>query len=212
MDEKLTDRQKDILDFICQYKDENGYPPTLREIGKNFDISSTFGVKRHLDVLEKKGYIAILAKQSRGIAILKPELLKNSFNAFDTSSRVPIVGQVAAGSPVLAEENIAGSISIDSSYLKRPENSFALKVKGDSMINAGVFEGDLVIVSPVQEVKNGEMIVAMINGEVTVKNFEKKNKIIQLNPENEKYQPIIVTEEDEFSVVGKVVGVFRWIN
>ena len=212
MDEKLTDRQKDILDFICQYKDENGYPPTLREIGKNFDIASTFGVKRHLDVLEKKGYIAVLAKQSRGIAILKPELLKNSFNSFDNLNRVPIVGQVAAGSPVLAVENIEGSIAIDSSYLKRPESSFALRVKGDSMINAGVFEGDLVIVSPVLEVKNGEMIVAMINGEVTVKNFEKKNKIIQLNPENEKYQPIIVTEQDEFSVVGKVVGVFRWIN
>jgi len=212
MDEKLTDRQKDILDFICQHKDENGYPPTLREIGKHFDISSTFGVKRHLDVLEKKGYIAVLAKQSRGIAILKPELLKNSFNLFDNTNRVPIVGQVAAGSPVLAEENIEGSIAIDSSYLKRPESSFALKVKGDSMINAGIFEGDLVIVSPVQEVKNGEIIVAMINGEVTVKNFEKKNKIIQLNPENEKYQPIIVTEQDEFSVVGKVVGVFRWIN
>ena len=212
MDEKLTDRQKDILDFICQYKDENGYPPTLREIGKNFDIASTFGVKRHLDVLEKKGYIAILAKQSRGIAILKPELLKNSFTSYDNTNRVPIVGQVAAGSPVLAVESIEGSIAIDSSYLKRPESSFALKVKGDSMINAGVFEGDLVIVSPVLEVKNGEMIVAMINGEVTVKNFEKKDKIIQLNPENEKYQPIIVTEQDEFSVVGKVVGVFRWIN
>jgi repressor LexA len=212
MDEKLTDRQKDILDFICQYKDENGYPPTLREIGKNFDIVSTFGVKRHLDVLEKKGFIAVLAKQSRGIAILKPELLKNSFTSYDNTNRVPIVGQVAAGSPVLAVENIEGSIAIDSSYLKRPESSFALRVKGDSMINAGVFEGDLVIVSPVLEVKNGEMIVAMINGEVTVKNFEKKDKIIQLNPENEKYQPIIVTEQDEFSVVGKVVGVFRWIN
>jgi len=212
MDEKLTDRQKEILDFICQYKDENGYPPTIREIGKNFDMASTFGVKRHLEVLEKKGYIAILAKQSRGIAILKPELLKNSYNSFDNLSRVPIVGQVAAGSPVLAEENLAGTIGIDSAYLKKPESSFALKVKGDSMINAGVFEGDLVIVSPVQEVKNGEMIVAMINGEVTVKNFEKKNKTIQLNPENEKYQPIIVTEQDEFSVVGKVVGVFRWIN
>ena len=212
MDDKLTDRQKEILDFICQYKDENGYPPTLREIGKHFDISSTFGVKRHLDALEKKGFIAIINNMSRGISILKPELLKNSLNYSGYINNIPIVGQVAAGTPVLAEENIEGSISIDPSYMKRSENAFALKVKGDSMVNAGILEGDLVIVSPVQEVKNGETIVAMINGEVTVKNFEKKTNLVQLNPQNEKYQPIFVTDEDEFSVIGKVVGVFRMIN
>ena len=212
MDDKLTERQKDILDFICQYKDEFGYPPTLREIGKHFGISSTFGVKRHLDALEKKGFIAILNNMSRGISILKPELLKNSLNYSGYINNIPIVGQVAAGTPVLAEENIEGSIAIEPSYMKRSENAFALKVKGDSMINAGILEGDLVIVSPVQEVKNGETIVAMINGEVTVKNFEKKTNLIQLNPQNDKYQPIIVTGEDEFSVIGKVVGVFRMIN
>jgi repressor LexA len=212
MDDKLTDRQKEILDFICQYKDQYGYPPTLREIGKHFGISSTFGVKRHLDALEKKGFISILNNMSRGISILKPELLKNSLNYSGYINNIPIVGQVAAGTPVLAEENIEGSIAIDPTYMRGSENAFALKVKGDSMINAGILEGDLVIVSPVQEVKNGETIVAMINGEVTVKNFEKKRNLIQLNPENDKYQPIIVTGEDEFSVIGKVVGVFRMIN
>jgi repressor LexA len=169
-------------------------------------------VKRHLDALEKKGYVAILTNMSRGITILKPELLKNTSTLSGYFNNVPIVGQVAAGTPVLAEENIQGSISIDPSYMRRSENAFALKVKGDSMINAGILEGDLVIVSPVQEVKNGETVVAMINGEVTVKNFEKKRNIIQLNPENDKYQPIIVTVKDEFSVIGKVVGVFRLIN
>jgi repressor LexA len=212
MEEKLTDRQKDILDFICQFRDNVGYPPTLREIGKQFGISSTFGVKRHLDALVKKGYVTVLNNMSRGISVLKPETLKNNLNLSQYFYNVPIVGQVAAGTPVLAVENIEGNIAIDPSFMKRPENSFALKVKGDSMINAGIFEGDMVIVSPVQEVKNGETIVAMINGEVTVKNFEKKKSTIQLNPQNEKYQPIIVTAEDEFSVVGKVVGVFRWIN
>jgi repressor LexA len=212
MEDKLTERQKDILDFICQFKDENGYPPTLREIGKHFGISSTFGVKRHLDALEKKGYVAILNNMSRGITILKPELLKSSSTLSGYFNNVPIVGQVAAGTPVLAEENIEGSIAIDPSYMKRSDNAFALKVKGDSMINAGILEGDLVIVSPVQEVKNGETVVAMINGEVTVKNFEKKRNIIQLNPENDKYQPIIVTRKDEFAVIGRVVGVFRLIN
>jgi repressor LexA len=212
MDDKLTDRQKDILDFICQYRDNVGYPPTLREIGKHFGISSTFGVKRHLDALEKKGYLAILNNMSRGISVLKPEFQKNSINLSQFFYKVPIVGQVAAGTPVLSEENIEGSLAIDPSFMNKSENAFALKVKGDSMINAGIFEGDMVIVSPVQEVKNGETIVAMINGEVTVKNFEKKKNIIQLNPENEKYRPIIVTAEDEVSVVGKVVGVFRWIN
>jgi repressor LexA len=212
MEDKLTERQKDILDFICQYKDENGYPPTLREIGKHFDISSTFGVKRHLDALEKKGFISILDNMSRGITILKPELLKNSMNYSGYVNKVPIVGQVAAGTPVLAEENLVGSIVIDPAYMKKSENAFALKVKGDSMINAGILEGDLVIVSQVSEVKNGETIVAMINGEVTVKNFEKKKDIVQLNPENDKFQPIVVTAKDEFSVIGKVVGVFRLIN
>jgi repressor LexA len=212
MEDKLTDRQKDILDFICQFKDQNGYPPTLREIGKQFDISSTFGVKRHLDALEKKGFIAILTNMSRSITILKPELLKNSMSYSGYVNNVPIIGQVAAGTPVLAEENIAGSIAIDPAYMKRSENAFALKVKGDSMINAGILEGDLVIVSPVQEVKNGETVVAMINGEVTVKNFEKKKDTVQLNPENDKFQPIVVTAKDDFSVIGKVVGVFRLIN
>jgi repressor LexA len=212
MEEKLTDRQKEILDFICQFRDNNGYPPTLREIGKHFGISSTFGVKRHLDALEKKGYLAILENMSRGISVLKPELLKTSINMSSYFNRVPIVGHVAAGTPVLAEENLEGNLTIDPSFMKKTDNAFALKVKGDSMINAGIFEGDMVIVSPVQDVKNGETVVAMINGEVTVKNFERKNNIIQLNPENVKYKPIIVKSEDEFSLIGKVVGVFRWIN
>lgn len=215
MKSKLTDRQREILTFICQFREECGYPPTLREIGKKFGISSTFGVKRHLDALVKKGYLNIEGNLSRGISILNDltdsiNITKNEIeNLF---RKIPIVGRVAAGSPILAVENIEGSIVVDSSFMKRTEDCFALKVKGDSMINAGIFEGDIVIVSPNNDALNGETIVAMIDGEVTVKKFEKKNNKIRLLPENKNYKPIQVENTNEFAIIGKVVGVVRWMN
>jgi repressor LexA len=130
----------------------------------------------------------------------------NEFN------KIPIVGRVAAGSPILAIENIEGSVVIDPTLMKKTENSFALRVKGDSMINAGIFENDLVIVTPRKEALNGEIVVAMLEDEVTVKTFENKNKKIRLIPANEKYQPIDISDNKEFAIVGKVVGVVRWLN
>jgi repressor LexA len=215
MKKLLTDRQQEILSFLQQFLQENGYPPTLREIGKHFNISSTFGVKRHLEALEKKGYLNILSNASRGISITRDEFSNtNSAEIFqlDSIRKIPIVGRVAAGSPILAEENIEGAITIDSNFIRKSENSFALKVKGDSMIDAGIFEGDLVIISPQSTANNGDIIVARIDDEVTVKIYENKNQQIKLIPQNKNYLPIIIENKNDFSIVGKVTGVIRWLN
>ena len=216
MKTQLTERQEEILIFIKQFREESGYPPTLREIGKKFGISSTFGVKRHLDALVKKGYLNIESNASRGISFLKAddEIVKSSAlnEKNEIFAKIPIVGRVAAGTPITAIENIEGSIIIDPAFIKKAEDSFALRVKGDSMIDSGIFDGDLVIVIPNKSVMNGEIVVAMLDDEVTVKTFENKNNQIRLIPSNNNYQPIEITTGREFSIVGKVAGVVRWLN
>lgn len=214
MKKQLTERQEEILNFIQQYQQECGYPPTLREIGKKFDISSTFGVKKHLDALTKKGYLNIQSNASRGISINKDESVNSlSIDVLEIENyKIPIVGRVAAGFPILAEENIEGSVLMDPVFLKKSSDNFALKVKGDSMIDAGIFEGDIVIVSPKQVVNNGDIVVAQISDEVTVKIYEFKNQVITLIPQNKSYPPIVVENKEDFSIVGKVTGVLRLIN
>jgi repressor LexA len=211
----LTDRQKEILDFIEQFRNENGYPPTLREIGKKFEISSTFGVKRHLDALVKKGYITVESNASRGISFLRNEFGDHFIRKIDLENvftKIPIVGRVAAGTPILAIENIEGSLVIDPSFLKKSEEHFALKVRGDSMIDAGIFDGDFVIVSSRKEAHNGEIIVAMVGDEVTVKTYENKSSKVRLIPQNKNYLPIEINKTSDFSILGKVSGVIRLLN
>jgi len=215
MKNTLTDRQKDILSFIEQFRNENGYPPTLREIGKKFEISSTFGVKRHLDALVKKGYIAVESNASRGISYLRHEFdnaVEKVISAENIFTKIPIVGRVAAGTPILAIENIEGSLVIDPSFLKKSGEHFALKVRGDSMIEAGIFDGDFVVVSSRKEALNGEIIVAMVGDEVTVKSYENKSNKISLIPQNKNYSPIHIDGKSNFSILGKVSGVIRLLN
>ena len=215
MKNTLTDRQKDILSFIEQFRNENGYPPTLREIGKKFEISSTFGVKRHLDALVKKGYIAVESNASRGISYLRHEFdnaVEKVISAENIFTKIPIVGRVAAGTPILAIENIEGSLVIDPSFLKKSGEHFALKVRGDSMIEAGIFDGDFVVVSSRKEALNGEIIVAMVGDEVTVKSYENKSNKISLIPQNKNYSPIHIDDKSNFSILGKVSGVIRLLN
>ena len=215
MKNTLTDRQSDILSFIEQFRTENGYPPTLREIGKKFDISSTFGVKRHLEALVKKGYIAVESNASRGISYLRHEFENTAEKVIASQNiftKIPIVGRVAAGTPILAIENIEGSLVIDPSFLKKSGEHFALKVRGDSMIEAGIFDGDFVIVSSRKDALNGEIIVAMVGDEVTVKTYERKSNRISLVPQNKNYSPIQIDEKSEFSILGKVSGVIRLLN
>ncbi len=211
MKEELTDRQKEILDFIQQYTFVNGFPPTYREIGKHFNISSTFGVKRHIYALVKKGHLTNESKTSRTLSIID-EGLNKSRQVLDNIVGLPIVGRVAAGYPLLAEENIEGNMMIDSSLLSSKIGCFGLKVRGDSMINAGILENDLVIVSPQKEAINGDIVVALLHDEATMKKFEIRENKIYLVPENEKYKPIEVDNVEEFSIIGKVIGVFRTYN
>jgi len=214
MKNKLTDRQKEVLEYIQRFISENGFPPTLREIASNFGLASTFGVKRHLDALKRKGYLKIESFASRAISLNKISDQFQSENFLSNSKiiSVPVVGRVAAGSPILAEENLEGTIALDSNLFKNNKNGFALKVTGDSMINAGIFDGDLVIVNPDEKVSQYDIVVARVDDEITVKNYEKKNNKIFLIPQNEKYEPIIVTDRNNFSLVGKVVGVLRLFN
>jgi len=215
MKNKLTDRQEEILTFIKQFTMESGYPPTLREIGKNFQISSTFGVKRHLEALVKKGFINIESNASRGISMIRKnsdDFVEGNWSDESAFVKIPVLGRVAAGLPINAVENHEGSLVVDPSFLKKSENAFALRVKGDSMINAGINDRDLVIVSPNEQAKNGDIIVALINDEATVKKFEIINNKIRLIAENNAYQPIEVKSQDDFKVVGKVKGVVRWLN
>lgn len=215
MKKQLTERQEQILFFIHEYRDKNGFPPTLREIGKKFNIASTFGVKRHLEALEKKGYLKVEANASRAISLIPDEEFESP--AIDNinlslSRQIPLVGRVAAGSPIMAIENVEGHITIDPTLLRKNDNGFALKVMGDSMINAGIFDDDVVIVASDKEVRNYDVIVAMLDGEVTVKRFEKRNNKVQLIPENDNYSPIPVENKNEFKIIGKVVGVIRWLK
>jgi repressor LexA len=215
MKNKLTDRQNEILLFIQQFTQESGFPPTLREIGKHFQISSTFGVKRHLEALVKKGYINIESNASRGISLVRKtneDFSDRYLNDESVFIKIPVIGRVAAGLPITAIENLEGSLVVDPTFLKRAEDAFALRVKGDSMINAGINDGDLVIVSPGEQSRNGDIVVAMLNDEATVKRFELSDKKITLIAENDAYLPIEIKNEDDFRLIGKVKGVVRWLN
>lgn len=215
MKKKLTDRQEDILIFIQQFTQENGYPPTLREIGKHFQISSTFGVKRHLEALVKKGHINIESNASRGISMIRKsqdDLQERYLDDERVFLKIPVIGRVAAGLPITAIENLEGSLVVDPAFLKRAQDAFALRVKGDSMINIGIIDGDLVIVSPNEQARNGDIVVAMLNDEATVKRFEFIDKKIKLIAENNAYLPIEIKREDDFKLIGKVKGVVRWLN
>ena len=196
----LTDRQKAIYDFLLKTIREKGFAPSIPEIGQKFKIASTNGVSDHLKALEKKGYIHRVGKRAIEVAnaLGKP--------ALSMTVEVPVVGRVAAGKPFLSEENIEGMITIpdDIGSGKR----FALEVKGDSMIGAGIMEGDRVIVKQQGSAENGEIVCALIEGEATLKRFFKKDGVVTLRAENEKYPPITVTE-GEFRIAGKVVGLLR---
>ncbi len=202
---ELTDRQLEILEFIQEYVDNYSYPPTYREICKNFNISSTNGVKRHVDALQKKGYLDMCKNASRTISI------KQTTNEVPNNViEIPIVGRVAAGYPVLSEENIDSMITVDTTFIRANSNCFALRVKGESMIKAGIMEGDYVIVNQQSSVNNGEIVVATVNDEATLKRYVKNAMGVHLIPENDNFLPININFSDKFSIIGKVIGVVRW--
>ncbi len=199
----LTRRQSKILDFIIQMIEENGYPPTLREIGEEFSISSTRGVRDHLAALARKGYLKRNPLISRGIEVL--QYTEKKIPPRDLFTR-PLLGEIAAGKPVLAVENIEGTITLDK-FLVRGQNSFALKVKGESMKDAGILEGDYVIVKQQPTADNRDIVVALLDEEATVKRFYREKKRVRLESANPHYPPIF--PEKDFKILGKVIGVFR---
>jgi len=210
MKAELTERQKEIYNFIKEYIEVNSYPPTYREIGNHFNIASTFGVKRHIDALVKKGFMNIGENSNRTISLT--ENFDETKNNPADIINIPIVGHIAAGVPLLAEENIEGTFTLHSGLINGKADCFALKVKGDSMINAGIFDGDVVIITPQNDADNGDIVVAMIENEATLKRFKKLKDRIELIPENENYSPIIVNNTENFSILGKALGIFRWYN
>ena len=196
----LTPRQKAIYDFLLKTIREKGFAPSIQEIGRQFKIASTNGVSDHLKALEKKGYIRRVGKRAI-------EVTNALGKAAITATRdVPILGKVAAGKPLFSEENVEGYVAIPDDM--GSGKTFALQVKGDSMIGAGILDGDRVIVKQQGAAENGEIVCAVIDGEATLKRFFQKDGIVTLRAENEKYPPITVSE-GEFRIVGRIVGLLR---
>lgn len=201
MVEELTFRQKEILNFISQAIQDKGYPPTLREIGKKFKIASTNGVHTILENLEKKGYIKRQPLLSRGI-----ELVQNIRANF---TLIPVLGRIAAGLPILAVENIETHLAVDKTFLPSGE-IFSLKVVGESMKDAGILDGDYVLARRQETAEKGDIVVAVIGEEATVKTYVPLKNMIRLEPANPDFEPIIVGRKTPgFFIAGKVMGLMR---
>ncbi|NEU29277.1 transcriptional repressor LexA [bacterium LRH843] len=207
---KLSKRQVDILDFIKGEVKKKGYPPSVREIGEAVGLASSSTVHGHLSRLEKKGYIRRDPTKPRAIEILNLERETDSSPLSEKKTTyVPIIGKVTAGLPITAIENVEDYLPIPE-HLASNEKSYALVIQGESMIEAGIFDGDMVIVRQQQTANNGEIIVAMTeDNEATVKRFFREKDYIRLQPENSTMDPILLRE---CTILGKVVGVFRTIH
>ncbi len=201
---KISQKQLEILEYIKSEILRVGYPPAVREICEAVNLKSTSSVHSHLETLEKNGYIRRDPTKPRAI-----EIMDDEFNLTRREmSNVPIVGQVAAGEPILAEQNIVDYFPIPVEFMPNNE-AFLLKVRGESMINAGILDGDFVLVEKRPTASNGEMVVALVDDSATVKTFYKENGYYRLQPENDDMDPIIV---DNCEIVGKVFGVFRFMH
>jgi repressor LexA len=196
----LTKRQKEIYDFIGKYAAKTGYPPTVREIGKAVGLHSSSTVHAHLANLEKIGLLRRDPTKPRAIEVLVDKAKKAMQPA-----GLPLVGQVAAGEPILAEENIEDYLEVPD-VIGGETGDYILRVKGDSMIGAGILEGDFVVVRPTEVAENGEIVVALLDDEATVKSFYREKDKVRLEPANKAYKPI---RTNEAQLLGRVVGVFR---
>jgi repressor LexA len=217
----LTERQLEVYNFIKDKVIAQKLPPTVREIGLEFGISSTNGVRAILAALIKKGYLNRSPKLSRGLELTddvsslknQPELaIATKEPSQSQLLEIPILGNVAAGTPIMAVQNLQGTVMVDRDFLMGQKDVFALRVKGDSMIEAGIFDGDLVFARQQIVAERGQMVVAQVNDEATVKYFYPENGRVRLEPANKHYRPIFVEATKEFSIAGRVIGVMRQIN
>ena len=203
VDLNLTKRQQEIFEFVKSYAGDHGYPPTVRDIGKAIGLTSSSTVHAHLANLEKLGVLRRDPTKPRAI-----EVLVDKAKAAVAPDGLPVVGQVAAGQPVLAEENIEEYVPVPE-IAGGDEGEFVLKVKGDSMVNAGIFEGDYVVVKRQETAADGEIVVALVGEEATVKRFFREAEHVRLQPENDSLAPIL---SREVKVLGRVVGVCRRVS
>ena len=203
----LTERQQTVLEAIRRWIRQRGYPPTIRELGKQLGIKSLRGVTTHLDAIAKKGF---LKREPRARSISLPDIME----PLERALRVPVVGRIRAGEPVLAQEHLEGHVVIDGSWVRQRASAqhFALKVRGDSMVNAGILDGDHVIVRQQSTAQNGEIVVALLGDEATVKRFFKEGERIRLQPEHPTMAPITATKREGLAILGKVVAVFRHVD
>ena len=202
MSKGLTKRQEMILQFVLDYIDREGYPPSIREIGAHFQIGSLRGVTVHLDALEKKGYIA-RSNTPRSIKVTHPQ--------YQSSNRVvmlPLVGSIAAGVPIQAQEQVEDLIPVPSEMVNRIEGAFLLRVKGDSMSGEGIMPRDLVMVKPQRTANQGDLVAVLLGDEATVKRINYSKEGVKLMPSNPNYSPIPVEQEDA-QIIGKIVGLLR---
>ncbi|NWF93728.1 MAG: repressor LexA [Syntrophaceae bacterium] len=204
MEEELTSTQKNVLNFLNRFLKDKGFPPTLREIASHFGLKGPRAPQKTLHILEKKGYIRRVPGGSRAIEILSPPPIQRT-RVFS----VPIVGRVKAGEPILAIENIEGHIQIDRTFVSS-EDVFLLRIQGDSMIEAHIQDGDFALVKPQSSAENGEIVVALIEDEATIKRIFQKRDLVRLEPANSNMEPIVVRKgEKKVTIVGKVIGIFR---
>lgn len=199
---ELTERQAKVLKFITDYQERAGYPPSLREIADHIGTKWSHGVERHLQALTKKGYIEREAAKSRGIRLTRS----------NTGIPIPVIGRITAGKPILAVENIGESLVVDPSFVRGGEVNFLLMVEGSSMKDAGILDGDLVLVRQQSTAENGEIVAALLDNETaTVKRFRKEGDRIVLEPENADFEPI-VSDSDSVKIIGKVMAVLRLLD
>ena len=202
---KISTKQREILEYIKSEILSRGYPPAVREICEAVNLKSTSSVHSHLETLEKNGFIRRDPTKPRAI-----EICDENFQMVRTEmASLPVIGTVAAGTPILAEENIDSYFPVPADIVPNGEPSFVLKVKGDSMINVGIFNGDQIFVQQCNTARNGDTVVALIDDSATVKTFYKEDGRIRLQPENDTMEPIYV---DNCEVLGKVFGVFRFFH
>ena len=200
----LTTRQQEVLDLLKRHLETTGMPPTRAEISRELGFKSPNAAEEHLKALAKKGVIEIVSGASRGIRLLLED------NHAEEEPGLPLIGRVAAGEPILAEQHIEGTYHVDPAMFK-PQADFLLKVYGQSMKDIGILDGDLLAVHSTKDVRNGQIVVARIEDEVTVKRLEKKGSIIYLHAENEEFDPIVVNleEQENFEIEGIAVGIIR---
>ncbi|MDP4221269.1 MAG: transcriptional repressor LexA [Bacteroidota bacterium] len=208
MREALPPQQSKVLDFIEEFIDVSGYPPSIAEIAEFLGVASTFGVRKHLDALIKKGFLIKGGPGlSRSIMVARPSMNSGGIRR---SSSVPIVGRVTAGASILAVEHIEGWLAFKP--IKDPQKMFALRVQGESMKDKGIMDGDYVICRQQDDAINGEIIVALLDDSATVKTFRQRGDRYELEPANDAFKPIPITEESGFRVLGKVTSVYRTVD